>query len=112
MHRYQNESGDLGQSIASVATHNRGQYSRIDAFSSSISVIAATVRNASTKNRLEIEVPEKCFVSGRGGTKATRSGGVSAMHKKEFKASSATLSNASKIKPIWQFQDVLDKGTG
>ena len=90
--------------------------SHIDAFSSSISVIAAIVRNADTKTRLEIEVPEKCSVSGRGGTKTTRSGGekhrVSAMHKKEFKAPSATLSNASQIKPIRQFQDVLDKGTG
>jgi hypothetical protein len=37
---------------------------------------------------------------------------VSVMRKKEFKAPSATLSNASKIKPIRQFQDVLDKGTG
>jgi hypothetical protein len=44
--------------------------SRIDAFSSSISVIPAIVRNADTKNRLEIEVPEKCSVSGRGGTNA------------------------------------------
>src|SRR5271170_6031232 len=77
MHRYQNESGDLGQSIASEATRDRGQYSRIDAFSSSISVIAAIVRNADTKNRLEIEVPEKWSVSGRGGTKTTRSGGKS-----------------------------------
>ena len=116
MHRYQTESGDLGQSIASEATRDRGRYSRIDAFSSSISVIAAIIRNADTKNRLEIEVPEKCSVSGREGTKTTRSGGgkhrVSDMRKKEFKAPSATLSNASKIKPIRQFQDVQDKGTG
>ena len=33
---------------------------------------------------------------------------VSAMRKKRFKAPSATLPNASKIKPIRQFQDVLD----
>jgi hypothetical protein len=87
---------------------DRGQYSHIDAFSSSISVIAAIVQNADTKNGSEIEVPEKCSVSGRGGTKATRSRGekhmVSAKRKKEFKAPSATLSNASKIKPIQQFR--------
>jgi hypothetical protein len=102
MHRYQNESGDLGQSIASEATRDRGQYSHIDAFSSSISIIAAIVRDGDTKNRLEIEVPEKCSVSGRGGTKTTCSGRekhrVSAMRKKEFKAPSATLSNVSRIK--------------
>jgi hypothetical protein len=48
--------------------------------------------------------------------KTTRSGSemhrASAMRKKECKAPSATLSNASKIEPIQQFQDVLDTGTG
>jgi hypothetical protein len=68
------------------------------------------------KNRLDIEVPEKGSLNGRGGTKTTRSEGEIykglAMRMKEFKAPSATLSNVSKIKSMRQFQHVLDKGTG